>query len=157
MKTWDSAGTKMPGIVRKRPAIAIFVLGVAVVLLVFFNLRKSPPLREGNLKGVTEEFFALVPDDIPQEQRDEIQGLLRRFQAKADAGQIRVEDEREVMELFIKYLNQGSIERDELNLVMAKVGYYSYRALSPDSSDIHPLLDPVEAPPDTARLRHRHD
>ena len=130
---------------------------MTVGLVAYFLLRAPETLREGELTGIPAEFFRLVPEDLPVDQRAEIEGLLKRFQSKGEAGQIRAEDYQEVMQLFAKYLTKGSIDRSELNLLMAKVGYYSYRAASPDSSDIHPLLTPAEAPRDTSHVNHTHD
>jgi hypothetical protein len=138
----------------KRNAILLLVAGIAVVVLAFLLFRKPAPLKVAELSGLPARFMAIVPADVPEEQKAEIEGLLRRFQTKALADLIRPEDYQEVMQLLAEYLTRGSIERGELNLLMAKVGYYSYRSMASDSSDIHPLLDPIEVPSDTMRVRH---
>ena len=135
--------------------LLVLVLGIAAAA--YFVTRSPEPLKEQELSNLVAEFFAIVPDDLPDGQRDEIKGLLSRFQAKADSDQIRADDFQEVMQLFDKYVSQGAITREELNLLMAKVGYYSFRAYSPDSSDIHPLLEPTNAQGDTTQRQHSHD
>lgn len=94
-------------------------------------------------------FMTIVPEDVTEAQKTEIEGLLKRFLAKARADQVRPEDYQEVMQLLAAHVTRGTIDRQELNIFMAKVGYYSYRAQSPDSSDIHPLLSPIDEPTDT--------
>ena len=94
-------------------------------------------------------FISTLPKDVTPAQRTEIEGLLERFQAKAEADEIRGEDVQEVMTLIAQYLDRGSVTHRELNLLMAKVGYYSYRGLSPDSTGIHPLLEQTLLPPDS--------
>jgi hypothetical protein len=131
--------------------IAVALLAIGVLVAVYFAFRKPAPLREGELTGVMAEFVTILPDDLPPAQTAEIEGLLRRFQAKAEVDQVRPEDYQEVMMLLKEHVEEGSITHDELNLVMAKVGYYSYRAYSRDSSDIHPLLDPTPFPHDSLR------
>jgi hypothetical protein len=61
------------------------------------------------------------------------------------------------MQLMTEYLSKGSITKEELHIVMAKVGYYTYRGLSPDTTAAHPLLTPIEAPRDSVRRDHSHD
>lgn len=128
----------------KKVAVAIFLVALGVIAGVYFGFRPSEPVRTAPLSELGERFIAILPDDLPPGHRAEIDGLLRRFEARARANRVRPEDYQEVMQLIAGHLTKGSLTRDELNLVMAKVGYYSHRALSPDSSDIHPLLDPTE-------------
>lgn len=138
---------------RPSVAIVIAIVAIAIIIAAFFVFRKPAPLRVGELTGLPAQFVKILPDDLPLEQKMEIEGLLRRFQTKAMANQFPAEEYNEVMGLLTKYLDQGSIGRDDLNFVMAKVGYYSYHGFSPDSSDIHPLLDPTPFPGDTARTQ----
>jgi len=142
---------------KSKQLVIVILLALGVIAAAFFLTRSPEPLKEQELSSLVAEFFAIIPDDISDEQRDEIKGLLSRFEAKASSDQIRSTDFQEVMQLFEKYVSQGEITRGDLNLVMAKVGYYSFRAYSPDSSDIHPLLEPTETQRDTTQRQHSHD
>lgn len=136
----------------RRVRDALLLLSVSmVVVLAIFMLRKPEPLQETALTGITAQFMECLPDELTDPQRAEIRGLLRRFQSKAQAGLLRAEDQAEVMGLLEQTVARGSIERGELNTLMAKVGYYAFRAQSGDSLDIHPLLDPIEEPGDSLR------
>ena len=135
----------------------MLVVVIAVILVAFALLRTPEPLRVRDLDEVSARFMKILPGDLPQEQKLEIEGLLKRFQSKSRAGQIRPEDHQEVMQLIAEYLTKGSISKEELYIVMAKVGYYAYRGLSPDSSAVHPLLTPVEAPTDSVRRTYSHE
>ena len=139
-----------------RHAIAL-VISVAAAGLVFYMMFRTPqPLREAPLHEVASRFLTILPSDLSEEKRSEIEGLMKRFQAKADVGKIRAEDYQEVMLLFTKYLKKGAITEKELHLVMARVGYYSHRTYSEDSTLIHPLLEPVEPQaPDSTHHDHR--
>lgn len=128
--------------VKRRLVVAFAV--TAVAMTAWFFLRKPAPLREVELTGMAERFMAILPGDLPEAQKAEIEGLFRRFLAKADAGEVLAEDYHEVMQLLAVHLDKGSIERKELSVLMARVGYYSYRAQTPDSAYIHPLLEPVD-------------
>jgi hypothetical protein len=137
--------------------IAVLIAVAAAILVAFALLRTPEPLREADLDEVSARFMKILPGDLPQEQKLEIEGLLKRFQSKSRAEQIRPEDYQEVMQLMTEYLTKGSITKEELHIVMAKVGYYSYRGLSADSTAVHPLLTPVEAPTDSVRRDHSHE
>jgi hypothetical protein len=135
--------------------IASVVLVALFVAFVF--LRSTEPLRVGDLDEVSARFMKILPDDLSEEKELEIEGLLKRFQSKARADQIPPRDYQEVMQLIAGHLDKGSITKEDLHIVMAKVGYYSYRGLSSDSSAVHPLLQPVDMPTDSSRRDHSHD
>jgi hypothetical protein len=143
--------------VAKKRIIVVLIAVIAAILVAFVLLRSPEPLREGELDAVSARFIQILPVELPPEQRLEIEGLLRRFQSKAGADQILPEDYQDVMQLMAQHITKGSISEEELHIVMAKVGYYSYRALSPDSSAVHPLLEPVELPADTSHNDHTRD
>jgi hypothetical protein len=129
----------------KRVAIVVALAGVAVALLALLVLRKPAPLRETDLTGMAARFMTILPDELSAAQKAEIEGLLKRFFAKAEADQVRAEDYQEVMDLLAAHLSAGRIERRDLNLFMAKVGYYTTRAQTPDSLGIHPMLEPIDS------------
>ncbi len=138
--------------------IALTIVVVAAILVALVLLRSPEPLREGDLDEVSARFMKILPDELQEEQKIEIEGLLKRFQSKARAGQIQPKYHQEVMQLMAEYLDRGAITKEELHIVMAKVGYYSYRGLSSDSSAVHPLLEPADVPTDSsARRDHSHD
>ena len=142
----------------KRIIIIVVWIALVVAILAAFALMRSPePLREGELDEISARFMTILPGDLPEEQELEIEGLLKRFQSKARAGHIPPRDYQEVMQLMAEHLDNGSITKEKLHIVMAKVGYYSYRELSSDSSAVHPLLEPVDMPTDTSRRDHSHD
>jgi hypothetical protein len=132
--------------VKRQRIIIGSIAAIAVVFVTFAVLRKPEPLREGELDEVSARFVEILPSDVPPAQKAEIEGLLRRFQARAGARQVMPKDYQEVMQLMAEYLTKGSITKEELHIVMAKVGYYTYRTLTADSSAVHPLLAPVEVP-----------
>ena len=138
-----------------RRIIALVGSALAVALVFYLMFRPEPPLREPPLHEVPKEFLTILPE-MNADKRAEIEGLLKRFQARADRGLVRAEDYSEVMGIMTDYLKKGEITEQELHIVMAKVGYYSHRAFSADSSDIHPLLQPSDFPRRDTTDAHAH-
>ncbi|MDH3216579.1 MAG: hypothetical protein OEN01_09840 [Candidatus Krumholzibacteria bacterium] len=131
--------------------VLLLVVGAALVVLVLYAIRTPTPLREGQLTGLAAQLMTCLPGDLTEPQRAEIEGLLRRFQSRAQAGLVRSEHQREVQDLLKDYVQRGEITRGELNLLMARVGYYSHAGEMADSATIHPLLIPTENLSDSTR------
>jgi hypothetical protein len=121
--------------------VVALLIAVLMAAVAYFFFAKQERSTKPQATGIAVEFLKILPEELPLEQRNEIEGLLAVFQSKVRKKELPVEDEVEIRRLLSKYIQAGGIERNELNLLMAKVGYYSFRGSTPDSLGIHPLLD----------------
>lgn len=121
--------------------LAITIILAAIVGVIALVLVRGPePEATFQVTGLAAEFMKVLPSDLPPDHVSEIEGLLARFQYAVRAGQMPVKNEVEIKRLMTQYVDEGSISRDDLNLVMARVGYYTFRGSVPDSIGMHPLL-----------------
>lgn len=124
---------------------AFVAFGIVLVLLVFFVATRD---RRGAETGyaLTDDFLALVPADIGPDKREEIRGILSRFERRVREGQVRPEDKAEIDTKVMHYIEAGdTISSPELHVLMALVSYYTHRLdpryNPPDGSGVHPLID----------------
>lgn len=125
------------------PRILIIMGLLSLLLLLLFFVVQGPkrPQSDAGADKLTAEFMKILPDDLTPDQVEEVRGLLMRFQRMIYNGQMPVEDEVDVKRRMTEYVSRGSMTRQELNVLMARVGYFSVRGSTPDSVGIHPLLE----------------
>ena len=127
--------------------LVVGVLATVLVAGIVIYMDNAPPPEKPERAATSEisrEFLSILPDDMPEAQRKEIEDLLYIFFARADDGQVAVEDRIKVDNKLRGFVDQGSIERSELARFMAEVSFYAHRLdpriNPPDSSGMHPLL-----------------
>jgi hypothetical protein len=125
-------------VTRARFIVVLTLVSIIVVVLVL--MRGPEPEPTFRVTGLAAQFMKVLPSDLPPDHVAEIEGLLARFQYSVRRGQMPVADEVEIKRLLTRYVDEGSISHHDLNLVMARVGYYTLRGTVPDSIGLHPLL-----------------
>lgn len=124
-------------------AIAIFV--ALVVILTVVRQRSS---GDASVHGRIDRFLSCLPDTLREEQRGEVRSTLEHFQRLIDDDMVAKKDRDDIFTLMDRYIEAGSITKQELHVFLAKVGYYSIR-MTPENRDIdgkmkapdHPLLE----------------
>lgn len=125
-------------------AIAALVIIAGIVGGVVWQNRNTPEAKRTRL---VERFLDAVPDSIDAQRRDEIRGLMKTFFARADRGQVDIDDLNEITDKMEAVAERGSIDRSSLQYLMAQVGYYTYK-LEPKFTGgqvDHPTLNPDAA------------
>jgi hypothetical protein len=107
---------------QKRVALIALALAIAVALGVFLFVNKQAPPGTSHLDRTISQFMKCLPDEITDAQRDEIEGIMGRFRAKARAGRVHFDDLEEIRQDLSMYIEKGEITRLELNDFMSKVG-----------------------------------
>jgi len=99
--------------------IALFVAGLTALLI----FKKSSVPGDPRLEGTISLFMnRCLPDELSATQREEIDGIMSRFYAKAVTGGVFPEDIAVIEDEINMYLERGGITRLELNDFMAMVG-----------------------------------
>lgn len=122
---------------------AVSLAGVALAAAFLFFLHKPAPDAPA-LHGVFAGFMDCLPGELTDAQREEIRGILLRYELKAEAGNVRPQDHLEIDADLKRFVEAGTIARSDLSRFMAKVSLYTYR-LDPEHSALdtwgkHPLL-----------------
>ena len=126
--------------------MSIIILVGSVIIVMIYFLLAGPERRAGeDIAALTNDFMTCVPASLTQDQRQEVVGMLARFRMNANAGKVAEEDQNEVVGELKRYIQAGTISKEELNYFMARVGYLTYRsdpgANLPGGQVDHPLLD----------------
>lgn len=129
----------------KRAVCCLVVVSIALGLCVE-SCVNSPTKKR---KQLAKRFVACVPDSLGDDHRREIVQLLDTFWARADMGEVYMEDVQEIDARLQHYADAGRITGEQLLHLMAKVGYYTYRKDPrynlPDGVVDHPTLNPDAA------------
>lgn len=127
-------------------SIRVFLALSVVALSVLTGCGES---EEARRKRLTAQFVACVPDNVTDQQRREITGLLETFWSRAGSGEVYEEDVVAIESRLLSYVEAGRIEADSLAHLMALVGYNSYRKDPrynlPERIVDHPTLNPDAA------------
>lgn len=121
--------------------VITLVIAAIIAALALVLIRRPAPEPGFRVTGLAAEFMKVLPSDLPPDHVDEVEGLLARFQYSVRKGEMPVKDEVEIKRLLTRYIDSGTINRNDLNHVMARVGYYTFRRSVPDSIGMHPLLE----------------
>jgi hypothetical protein len=108
---------------QSRIAIIILVLGILAGLSVMLFVRNASVPGDSALEGSIALFIKnCLPDELTDAQRDEIDGIMTRFNARAAAGRVYPQETAAVEDELNAYIDRGEITRLELNDFMVMVG-----------------------------------
>lgn len=118
--------------------VVVVVAGVLLLLVVGRVVLRDRAPRKPVLSSELATFLEILPADVTIEQREEIEGILARFEARARAGEIAPDVEHAVLAEIRRYRDAGSIETQELYRLMAMVSTAEH-----GMNLEHPLLEPA--------------
>jgi hypothetical protein len=128
-------------------------LGIGVILFVLvlaalFFLRENKISEETHIEKLSSEFISCLPDKLTESQVDEVSGILERFYERSSAGKVEISDQIQVKVELVAYIQQGEISMKDLNKLMAKVSFLTFKSDPnynlPEGSVDHPLLVPED-------------
>jgi hypothetical protein len=133
---------------------AIAALLAAVLALLVVAAFRSCGAGDASINKRIKNFMACLPDTLRDEQRAEVKATLAHFQQSVEAGIVAPKDRDDVIGMLDRSIEEGTITKQELQIFLAKVGYYMIRQTQ-ENQDIegrmkppdHPLL---ETPADSA-------
>jgi hypothetical protein len=127
-------------------AILVMMIVAGVAATSMYRYATSDGAQRDEL---LKEFLLVLPDRYQDYHKEEITGLLVRFWYRFDTGKVEAADYEEVMASLDDYVTLGEINQEDLNYLMAQVGYYTFKTESrynlPDGEIDHPTLNPEGA------------
>lgn len=126
----------------------LLVLVAAIIIVTAVFLLRGPVIPR-SMADLTEDFIACLPSDVSQQQRNEIRGIITRFDQRYEQGKVTPKDRRVIRDKLEVVVEAGTIDWTELNRLMAEISFYT-RRLDPeynpdDGSGVHPLLKDEQA------------
>lgn len=120
-------------------------LAVAVVLLIVVWQRTG---TKSGVEARLESLMKCLPADLSRSQREEVRSTLKLFERSYKEGQVAPNDYREIVSALEHYISRASMTKEELQELMAWVGYYSIRMKQENLDESgrikppdHPLLE----------------
>jgi hypothetical protein len=108
---------------QSRIAVIILALGIVAGLSAMLFVRDASVPGDSRLEGSIALFMKnCLPDELTDAQREEIDGIMTRFNASAAAGRIYPQEIAAVEDELNAYIERGEITRLELNDFMMMVG-----------------------------------
>jgi len=133
----------------KSVTVAATLAAILVVGLGGWFAYRNAHTERANRNRLVSDFVAVIPDSLGQDKLSEIETLIRIFWEHTDAGRVYPEDVAEVEGEMRRAIDGDYIGGRGLVVLMAKVGYYTYRGQKafnlPEGEVDHPELNPSSA------------
>lgn len=133
-----------------RRTIALTLAGLLLAALgagIAWQRHNDPDSRRDRL---LRSFTSVIPDTLEARKLDEIEGLVRMLWIRFDQGLVEPADVDEVETRMRRAIDNGYIGGRDLVMLMAKVGYYTYKGMPeynlPGGVVDHPELNPSSSP-----------
>jgi len=127
-------------------AILVLLVVCAIAATLVWQRGKSPVVQQEKL---VEQFIAILPDSLQNDRVLEVRQLFYTLRERAATGAVKPETLDDITAKVQAYVDKGAITGRELVLLMADVGYSTYkddpRYNLEDGSVDHPELNPSSA------------